>query len=152
MRRWIARAGRMTTTDYVTAIEVLATAIWIEAALRIMPFSRLLRRVERPSAETPSWVPDPAGTSSSIPVPDLVRRLLRFVVVAYEILPFPLSCLRRSLVLHGLLERRAVRSRVCIGVARNGAVLDAHAWIECEGVVVDEDHARFSELALTLRP
>lgn len=136
MRRWIARARRMTTTDYVTAVEVLALAIWIEAALRVMPFSRLLRRLERLPPESRSSAPDP----------DVVHRLLRFVVVAYEILPLPVTCLRRSLVLHRLLERRAVRSRVCIGVARNGAALDAHAWLECDGLVFGDGDTRFSEL------
>jgi hypothetical protein len=68
------------------------------------------------------------------------------VTVAYEILPFSPTCLRQSLVLHALLERRAVRSHVCLGVARNGAALDAHAWIECDSFVTDADVARFSEL------
>ena len=140
MRRWIARARRMTTTDYVIAVEVLALAVWIEAAVKVMPFSRLLKRFDRQSPGTPPSVLDPG----------VVQRLLKFVVVAYEILPFPLTCLRRSLVLQALLERRAFRSRVCIGVARNGAALDAHAWIECEGVVIDEDHTRFSELRAAL--
>lgn len=34
----------------------------------------------------------------------------------------------------------------CLGVARNGAALDAHAWIECDSFVTDADVARFSEL------
>ena len=136
MHLWIARARRMTTTDYPTAVEVVALAIWVEVALRVMPFSQLLQRLGRRSPDSPS----------SVPVPDDVHRLTRFVVVAYEILPIPTTCLRRSLVLHGLLERRAVRSRVCFGVARTGEALDAHAWIECDGIVIDEDRTRFREL------
>jgi hypothetical protein len=49
-------------------------------------------------------------------------------------------------VLHGLLERRGVSSRLCLGVAKSGAALDAHAWIECDGVTLDTAGARFREL------
>jgi Transglutaminase-like superfamily len=136
MSTWIARARRMTMTDCLTAVEVVGLALWIEVALRVTPFSVLLQRISRLSRSAPS----------AAPVPGAVPRLVRFVTVAYEILPFSSTCLRQSLVLHALLERRAVRSRVCLGVARNGAALDAHAWIESDFVVTDADVARFSEL------
>jgi hypothetical protein len=136
MSTWIARARRMTMTDCLTAVEVVGLAVWIEVALRVTPFSILLQRISRLLR----------GAPSAAPVPGAVPRLVRFVTVAYEILPFSSTCLRQSLVLHALLERRAVRSRVCLGVARNGAALDAHAWIESDFVVTDADVARFSEL------
>ena len=126
----------MRVTDYVTAIEVVVLAVWIEVALTVMPFSRLLQRVRR----LPSDIPP----ASQAPID--YQRLIRFVAVAYEILPFPTTCLRQSLVLYALLERRAVPSRLCLGVALNGAALDAHAWIECGGIASDATVARFSEL------
>ena len=46
MRLWYGRVRRMRATDYATAIEVLALAVWVEVALRVMPFSRLLERVK----------------------------------------------------------------------------------------------------------
>lgn len=123
-------------TDCLTAVEVVGLAVWIEVALRVTPFSILLQRISRLSRGAPPAAPGPGA----------VPRLVRFVAVAYEILPFSPTCLRQSLVLHALLARRAVRSRVCLGVARNGAALDAHAWIECDFVVTDADIAHFSEL------
>ena len=132
MRTWLDRARRMTVSDYVTAVEVLTLAVWVEAALGVMPFSRLLQRVDR-------------QRFSSATVPD-VRRLARFVTVAYEILPLPTTCLRQSLVLHALLTRRGAPSRFCLGVATNGASLRAHAWIECDGVATDASVHPFSEL------
>jgi hypothetical protein len=128
----------MTTTDYLTALEVVALAMWIEVALKVIPFSRLLQRLSRVSPQTPDAV---ARVD--------VHRLTRFVVVAYGLLPVPTTCLRQSLVLHALLERRAVRSHVCLGVARNGGALDAHAWVECDGIATDAASARFSELQTT---
>ena len=132
MRPWLARARRMTIVDYVTAVEVLGLVVWIEIALKVMPFSRLLQRISRPHSPSPA-------------VPD-VQRLGRFVMVAYDVLPLPTTCLRRSLVLHALLTRRGAPSRFCVGVARNGASLEAHSWVECGGVATEASLAPFSEL------
>jgi len=139
MKTWLRRARRLTMTDYRTAVEVIGLAVWIEVALKAMPFSRLLERISRLSSDT----------RSAAPAPSEVLRLTRFVAVAYEILPFRRTCLRESLVLHALLGRRALRSRLCFGVARNGDALDAHAWIECDGIVTGAEITRFSELQTT---
>jgi hypothetical protein len=132
MRRWFGRVRRMRASDYATAIEVIALAIWVEIALRLMPFSELLERLKQRSPNVMS-----AGNE--------YQRLHRYVAIAYETLPFPATCLRRSLVLHGLLARRGAPSRVCFGVAKNGDVLSAHAWVECAGVTPDAA-AGFGEL------
>jgi hypothetical protein len=132
----------MTAADYLTAIEVLRLAVWVEAALRRMPFSCVLERMRREA----SAVADTSSTPDVLGAQPECQRLLRFVAVAYEVLPFPATCLRQSLVLYGLLERRGVSSRFCLGVAKRGAALDAHAWIECNGVTLDAAGARFREL------
>ena len=123
----------MHASDYATAIEIMALAIWVEIALRLIPFSQLLERLKQRSTHV-------VGSGHEY------HRLHRCVAIAYEVLPFPATCLRRSVVLHGLLERRGVPSRVCFGVAKNGVVLDAHAWVECAGVARDAVAAGFREL------
>jgi hypothetical protein len=127
MRRWLARARRMTPADYLTAFEVLRLAVWVEGAIRVLPFSRLLERLKRDS---------PAGSEAPVAW-TVYQRLPRFVAAAYDILPFQPTCLRQSLVLYGLLERRGVPSRFCVGVSRRGPALAAHAWVDCDGVVHD---------------
>ena len=134
MRLWYGRVCRMRASDYATAIEVLALAVWVEVALRVMPFSRLLERLKYHSPHVSA-----AG--------DQYQRLLRYVAVAYDVLPFPATCLRRSVVLYGLLERRGVTSRVCFGVTKSGSALDAHAWVECDGVARDSGSLHFTALA-----
>ena len=130
---WFGRVRRMRASDCATAIEVIALATWVEIALKIMPVSQLLERVKQRSLLVAA-----SG--------DEYQRLHRFVAIAYEVLPFPATCLRRSVVLHALLERRGVPSRVCFGVAKNGVVLDAHAWVECDGITTDASHVRFNQL------
>jgi hypothetical protein len=148
MRTWLARARRMTAGDYLTALEVLGLAVWVEAAIRLMPFSRVLGRIRRDT----SAAVDASATAGMPGAQPEYQRLLRFVAVAYEILPFPPTCLRQSLVLYGLLERRGRPSRFCLGVAKSGAALDAHAWIECDGVT-EPAAAQFSQLGeLPIRP
>ena len=39
-------------------------------------------------------------------------------------------CLPRALAAHAMLRRRGIASRLCLGVARNGSGLAAHAWVE----------------------
>ena len=134
MRLWFGRVRRMRAPDYVTAIEVLSLAVWVEVALRVMPFSRLLERLKHHL---------PHVTVSR----DEYQRLLRFVAVAYDVLPLPTTCLRQSVVLYGLLERRGVASRVCFGVTKSDSALDAHAWVECDGVTRDTGSLRFTVLA-----
>jgi hypothetical protein len=135
MRTWFGRIRRMTVADYATAVEVLMLAIWIEVAIRVMPFARLLDRVNR----RPSVERDLAAATS-------YQRLVRFVAVAYGLLPLPATCLRQSLVLQLLLTRRGVPSRFCVGVAKNGPALHAHAWIECDGAALDATARAFGEL------
>ncbi len=42
------------------------------------------------------------------------------------------NCLSRSIVLHGLLQRKGISSALCIGV-RNKPKFQAHAWVEHKG-------------------
>jgi hypothetical protein len=39
-------------------------------------------------------------------------------------------CLPRALAAHAMLRRRGIASRLCLGVAREGGALAAHAWVE----------------------
>ena len=50
----------------------------------------------------------------------------------------PRTCLTRSLLLGWLLQRRGVASQLCIGVRFTQGMLDAHAWVECDGLPVND--------------
>jgi hypothetical protein len=136
LRRWSGRLRRMRAADYVTAAEVLTLAVLVELVIRVMPFSRVLDCI---SGET-----RPAADEAAIDREH--RRLFDFVAVAYDVLPFPATCLRQSLVLHGLLQRRGLPSHVRFGVVKNGQALAAHAWVEGGGLIGREAAERYSEL------
>jgi hypothetical protein len=58
-------------------------------------------------------------------------------------------CLPRALAAQCMLRRRGVASRLCLGVARNGGALAAHAWVEVgrDTIVGGAEAARFTRLA-----
>jgi hypothetical protein len=58
-------------------------------------------------------------------------------------------CLPRALAAHAMLRRRGIASRLCLGVAREGGELAAHAWVEIGNnkIVGGPEADRFTRLA-----
>jgi transglutaminase superfamily protein len=48
------------------------------------------------------------------------------------------TCLEKSLVLWWLLGRQGIGSSVRIGTRKSGQKFEAHAWVECDGVALNE--------------
>ncbi len=70
-------------------------------------------------------------------LPD-IQKLGELVNTAARHVPFPATCLTRSLLLVWLLNRRGVSSDLRIGVRLTQGVLEAHAWVECGGIPVND--------------
>ena len=51
------------------------------------------------------------------------------------------SCLEESLVLLHLLARQGIAAQLRIGVKKNVAKFEAHAWVECGGVALNESES-----------
>lgn len=51
---------------------------------------------------------------------------------------FRATCLRRSLALIVLLRRRGIECQLCLGARLNDHGLEAHAWVEVQGVVIND--------------
>lgn len=49
------------------------------------------------------------------------------------------NCLQRSFVLWWLLRRRGIDTQLRIGVRKRGARFEAHAWLEYDGIVLNDD-------------
>jgi hypothetical protein len=52
--------------------------------------------------------------------------------------PFPSTCLTRSTLLQWMLNRQGVDSDLRIGVKLIGGKLEAHAWVEHDGVPIND--------------
>ncbi len=119
----------------VTAAMLLAA---VRVALLVVPYATVQRaaaRASRPRAARPDRLP-------AALVAWRVARAARIVPGA--------SCLVQALAARVLLARAGYASRLRIGVARRAqGALEAHAWVECDGVVVIggvDDVARFVPL------
>ena len=62
--------------------------------------------------------------------------------------PYAATCLRRSLALWWLLQRRRLPAEVRIGVARDEGRVHAHAWVELAGWVVNDRPAVAQEYSV----
>ena len=57
------------------------------------------------------------------------------------------SCLAKSLTLWWLLGRQGITSRLRIGIRKQNDQLEAHAWVEREGVALNEPEERHHHYA-----
>lgn len=75
------------------------------------------------------------------------QRAARLVAVAAAEGPYHANCLERSLILWWLLERRGVACQLRIGVRKQADRLEAHAWVELDGAILNDSeglHRHFS--------
>ncbi len=63
-----------------------------------------------------------------------VGRVTRLVAAAARHGPYKATCLPRSLALQWLLRRRGIESDLRVGVRKVAGGLEAHAWLEHEGL------------------
>lgn len=81
---------------------------------------------------------------SSQDLPSLVARMVR--AAEHNGFGHP-TCLAESLALWWLLGREGIVSDLRVGVRNDGQKFEAHAWVECEGVVLNEPEARHLHFA-----
>ena len=84
------------------------------------------------------WLQRPTPTTGASLSTDEIARIAALVNSAASLAPIPATCLTRSLLLGWMLRRRGVASQLRIGVRMNQGKLDAHAWVEYEGVPIND--------------
>ena len=119
--RHLLRSG-----DAWTAGRAWLGLLWVDLALRSRPFPQLQAWARHPSK--------PSGKQ------DLRRgrRLAELVSTAARHHLYPMTCLRRSLVLQRMLREEGFAADLCIGVRKDKGNLQAHAWVEVDGQPVGE--------------
>lgn len=65
-------------------------------------------------------------------------RLQQFVRLAARHHLWKMACLPQALALRWLLTREGISSQVIIGVRKDNAALEAHAWVELDGKALGE--------------
>ena len=122
---------------FMTAMAMLPL-FWI--GLRVLGLQRLQTWLQR----NPRSVAGPLSTEA-------LQRLGTLINSAAHHALGPANCLTRSLYLWWLLQRKGVPSELRIGVRLTGGTLEAHAWVEHDGIPINDrpdvstDFAPFAE-------
>lgn len=133
-RRW-RTLRRLPWSERRSAAAALLALTGIRLALTSLGFRRVHGMLAR-------WAAAPAPATQRPPAHRAARAAatLRALDRAAGCGPSRPSCLPRSLTLWWLLRRQGLPAELRIGVRREGDRLEAHAWVEQDGVVVG-DHA-----------
>ncbi|MGH9703336.1 MAG: lasso peptide biosynthesis B2 protein, partial [Candidatus Acidiferrales bacterium] len=84
----------------------------------------------------------PQGRIGGLPESTVEARTIeRLVSAAASEGVYSANCLERSLTLWWLLRRQGFASQLKIGVRKKNDRLEAHAWIELDGTVLNDDPA-----------
>ncbi|HYM04915.1 MAG TPA: lasso peptide biosynthesis B2 protein [Terriglobales bacterium] len=108
-------------------LRAVALVVAVRLALWMVPFARLRQAVARLAHAR-----SPRETLYSVEqLSWAVRVVSRYVPRA--------SCLTQALVLHILLRREGLPSRIQVGVSKVAGHFEAHAWVESQDRVVIGD-------------
>ena len=126
--RKLRTARRFSLRELALVSEAWVRLAWVRMRLRVAPYVWSRSILQRAAlGDPPPHRCDPE-----------LRNLPRMVRIAARNHPWSMSCLHRSLVLHDMLRRRGVPALLRFGVRWRGDELNAHAWVECGGAVVND--------------
>ena len=118
-------------SDWPILLEAWIVQVYFILVLYFISFEDLLARANRQSK----------STTFSGPVFEKAVRIQRLADLSARF-HFPrATCLSRSLALEWILNRRSIPARLCLGVLKNPAGLQAHAWLEVSGLPLGEPEA-----------
>lgn len=138
--RALAPAERRRTLGAVALVPL----VWL--GLRALGYARCRRWLTVRPGRAPV-APEPAAAA------ELAKSYARAVSIAAGNVPCRARCLERSLALWWLLRRRGVAAELRIGVRKPESELEAHAWVELDGLAINdrddvgERYAAFEECA-----
>jgi Transglutaminase-like superfamily len=128
MKAKLITALSFSIQDWILLAQAWSLLLAIDIGLRILPF----RKVQ-------SWLkPPPQEEISAIQAETVIRRSTEFLDLAARHHLYPMTCLRRSLTLQWLLAKGGLDAAVQFGVRRENGTLQAHAWLDYQGRVIDK--------------
>jgi hypothetical protein len=107
----------------------------VAVSLRLRGFQRTKEKLQR------KLTPSHQGADPVARVGDVLQKTCRMVsAAAYYGVGRP-TCLGQSLALWYLLQKQGVATRLRIGVKKSPDKFEAHAWVEHDGVALNQDEA-----------
>ena len=124
------------------ALDPVSRALFLRAwmLLHLVSMSLAIRGLRGTQAALQRFLPNPGeevridGESRSL----AIARTVRMVRAAARYGMGSPTCLGKSLALWWLLERRQIRVALRIGTRMSNGAFEAHAWVEQDGAVLDD--------------
>lgn len=128
LRSLIRKLTALNRRDRLDLLPATLAIVLARLRLRLRPFPRALAWADAPSADEPQ--------GPALLDPHTQRRIRALERVGHRLFPRN-PCLTEALVVHRLLRRKGYPSELRIGVRKaSRSDLEAHAWVEHQGVVV----------------
>jgi hypothetical protein len=127
LRRFVNLPGPDRAAVLSAGVVLLATFV----ALRLLGFRRWQNFLRQRTAL-------PAVTAADFARPQ-AQHLARLACSAAQHLFLRTNCLERAMTVQFLLRRRGLPAELHFGARKAAARLEAHAWVVCYGVALNED-------------
>jgi hypothetical protein len=121
---------KLTAEERTVLLSALALLPVVRVGLEALGLRRLQQRL---AAGRPSSFEHARLTQAELV---RARRVARLVAVASDLTGG--SCLARSIVLARILENKGIAVQLRIGVRRGEQGIEAHAWVEADGSILND--------------
>ena len=121
-RSRLGRLRRLPRSDRALLAEATLWLAAARAAVLVMPFKRLAPHLGEAMTET---------SIEELPAEGWPDRIGWAVRIASKATPWKTPCLAEAIAAQRMLRRRRIPSTLYLGLAKDGAVMTAHAWLRC---------------------
>lgn len=146
LQRKLYTARRLSRTECCLVAQASCSLVWLRCALPLLGFRRCLQSYgadqvaeQRATDERGiNMVAMKLEEAEAEQWKEVTKRICKCVRIAIRNTPLKPNCLRSSLVLLRLLRSHRVDAALRIGVRRADDKIEAHAWVESRGVILND--------------
>jgi hypothetical protein len=124
---------------------IVAADVWLFPQAVLLPGLAFvgirLAGVARTQKWLRKWATSPVGAHPAGEPHVVMTAVLRAHRIVRRYSGVSGSCLIRAFTLWALLGRRGVKADIRIGIRKEGGTIEGHAWLEYEGIPVDQTEA-----------
>ncbi len=145
MLRKLRRLADLTLVEQALLLQFTALSLILKAVLPTITLPRLTSFLSRTASSSL------LGLMALFHAHRPTNRLFLLIDLATAVTYGENRCLPRSLLFFWLLRMRRYPVSLCVGVNKNAARLEGHAWVEQDGVVLGDKNSFTNRYALLLR-
>lgn len=125
-QRWLLAQALLLLPLTFCGVHILSVSRWQRLLIR-------LAKLRKPSGPDLNSLRDEKATIQH------AREVARIVDIAARRGVYQANCLQQALVLKFLLRRDCIDSEICFGARKEEGQLQAHAWVKCRGIALNEE-------------